>query len=205
MQQRVSHHDFTLACILPTGKVDITFPNEWPGNALAMFPGTLKGLPPDQDEAAGCYPAVHLHTLIAVGQLGVVGPPGPDGIQEIGYGFNPEVWGQRLATESVTALATHLLTWDSVAAVTAKTAASNPTSGRVVEKTEFTASARTGPAMTAIFPLGSSVPSQTQPETVCSELFRLTIRNSQAVRGADLRPLREVPASVLRLNYVVMC
>ncbi len=102
-----------------------------------MFPGTLKRLPPDQDEAAGCYPAVHLHTLIAVGQLGVVGPPGPDGIQEIGYGFNPEVWGQGLATESVTALSTHLLTWDDITAVTAKTATTNPASGRVVEKAGF--------------------------------------------------------------------
>lgn len=138
MQERLAHPDFTLTCVIPTGELDIAFPAAWPGDALAMFPGTLKNLTADQDEAAGSYVAVGLHSRTAVGQLGVVGPINSDHTQEIGYGFNPEVWGQGLATEAVTALTTHLLTWDGIVAVTAKTATTNPASGRVVEKAGFT-------------------------------------------------------------------
>lgn len=72
-----------------------------------------------------------------MGQLGAVGKPTPAGAQEIGYGFNPEIWGQGLATEAVVALTTHLLTWDSITTVTAETAVSNPASERVLEKAGF--------------------------------------------------------------------
>jgi len=89
------------------------------------------------DGPRGSFVAIERETRLAVGQLGVVGQPDPDGAQEIGYGFNREVWGRGFATEAVVALTGLLPTWDSIATVTALTATSNPANGRVLEKAGF--------------------------------------------------------------------
>lgn len=137
MQTRLGHDTFELVCALPDGETTVRFPESWPGQALAMFPGKLERLPEGQHEVPGSFTAIELETRLAVGQLGAVGPPDPDGVQEIGYGFNREVWGRGFATEAVVALTRHLLTWDSIAAVSAQTATSNPAGGRVLEKAGF--------------------------------------------------------------------
>lgn len=137
IQNRLEREAFEMVCALPMGEVGVLFPSAWPGEALAMFPRTLQQLPASQDQVPGSFTAVHLETRVAIGQLGTVGQPDPAGSQEIGYGFNPDVRGRGLATEAVRALATHLLTWKTITAVTAQTATSNPASARVLEKAGF--------------------------------------------------------------------
>ncbi len=56
---------------------------------------------------------------------------------KIGYGLNPEVWGQGHATEAVAVLVTALLARPEVRRVTAQTATTNPASARVLEKLGF--------------------------------------------------------------------
>ncbi|WP_322618641.1 GNAT family N-acetyltransferase [Deinococcus terrestris] len=56
---------------------------------------------------------------------------------EIGYGLNPDAWGQGYATEAVGALMTALLARPEVRRVTARTARTNPASARVLEKLGF--------------------------------------------------------------------
>jgi RimJ/RimL family protein N-acetyltransferase len=137
VQRRLEDEEFTLACRLEEGEADVRFPASWPGEALVMFPGHLRRMPPSEDSVPGQFTAVSTQMNVAVGQLGVIGEPSPQGEQELGYGFNREVWGRGLATEAVAALAAHLLTWDSVRVVTAQTAVDNPASGRVAEKAGF--------------------------------------------------------------------
>lgn len=137
MQTRLGNDTFERVCVLPTGEATIRFPSSWPGEALATFSGKLERLPAGQDEVPGSFTAIQVDTGVAVGQLGVVGRPDSDGAQEIGYGFNREIWGHGLATEAVVALTARLLSWDTVAAVTAQTATSNPASGRVLDKAGF--------------------------------------------------------------------
>jgi RimJ/RimL family protein N-acetyltransferase len=56
---------------------------------------------------------------------------------EIGYGFNPEVWGQGYATELVGAFTEWLLAQAEVRQVTAECVNANDGSRRVLEKCGF--------------------------------------------------------------------
>jgi ribosomal-protein-alanine N-acetyltransferase len=102
-----------------------------------MFGALLQRLPAGEEDVRDQFTAISTETGVAVGLLGAMGEPNPEGAQEIGYGFNREVWGRGLATEAVATFASHLLTWESINAVTASTATTNPASSRVVEKAGF--------------------------------------------------------------------
>jgi RimJ/RimL family protein N-acetyltransferase len=141
MQTRLAVTPFDLTCLVPRGQSKVHFPETWPGDALAMYPGELKRMGPQETEVAGSFAVVDAANHVAVGQLGAIGRLGDEGTQEIGYGINPEACGQGFATEAVGALAAHLLTWPPVNALTAETAVSNRASERVLEKVGF---ARTG-------------------------------------------------------------
>lgn len=134
--RRLEADAFTLILPGPDGPLNVTFGPEWPGDPLPVFPGMLAALVGNESEVVGSFIAVRRDTGEAVGMLGTKGPPSLDGAQEIGYGFNPAVWGQGLATEGVGALVTHLHA-QAVRVVTAETATGNPASGRVLSKLGF--------------------------------------------------------------------
>ena len=117
--------------------VRVTFPAEWPGEAIAMFPGALRRLGSTATEVEGSFVAVTADGHTAIGQLGTKGEWDETGAQEIGYGFIPDSWGQGFATEAVAALTRHLLQIEAVRAVAADTAVGNLASQRVLEKTGF--------------------------------------------------------------------
>ncbi|AKH17540.1 GNAT family N-acetyltransferase [Deinococcus soli (ex Cha et al. 2016)] len=135
--RRLEAEAFTLPLPGPDGPLDVTFGPEWPGDPLPVFPGMLAALTGNESEVAGSFIAVQRDTGEAVGMLGTKGSPSPEGAQEIGYGFNPAVWGQGLATEGVGALVTYLHAGPHVRAVTAETAVDNPASARVLTKLGF--------------------------------------------------------------------
>nr|WP_202409108.1 GNAT family N-acetyltransferase [Deinococcus xianganensis] len=135
--RRLEADAFTLTLPGPDGPLDVTFGPEWPGDPLPVFPGMLAALVGNESEVAGSFIAVQRATGEAVGMLGTKGPPSPEGGQEVGYGFNPAVWGQGLATEAVGALVAYLHTQPDVHAVTAETAVDNPASARVLTKLGF--------------------------------------------------------------------
>lgn len=133
---RLEAEDFSLTCDTPDGPMTIFFPAEWPGAPLGAFPYYLT-----QTDAQGIKPgsfvAVTREGMRAIGQLGSKGKPNAAGELEIGYGLNPDVWGQGLATEAVGALVAHLHARPDVQTVTAQTALSNRASERVLEKLGF--------------------------------------------------------------------
>ncbi len=133
---RLEAAGFSLTCDTPDGARKVCFPAEWPGAPLGAFPYYLtqtdrEGVKP------GSFVAVTREGGRAIGQLGSKGKPNAACELEIGYGLNPEVWGQGLATEAVGALVTHLHARPDVQVVTAQTALHNRASERVLEKLGF--------------------------------------------------------------------
>jgi RimJ/RimL family protein N-acetyltransferase len=126
---------FELTCDLGDGSAAVRFPMEWPGDALAAFPYFLASLG-SRESVEGSYVAVDRAVRTAVGQLGTKGAPDQNRSIEIGYGFNPSVWGRGYTTEAVEALVTHLL-GSGISTVRAETATTNLASQRVLEKNGF--------------------------------------------------------------------
>jgi ribosomal-protein-alanine N-acetyltransferase len=137
MTRRLETDTFSLSANLATGPSQVNFLPSWPGDALGMFRGKLKRMDDSTEDVFGSFAAILLEDGFAVAQLGIKGTPNEDGDQEIGYGFNEEVWGRGLATEAVTALSEYVSTLPGVQRVTAETATTNPASARVLEKVGF--------------------------------------------------------------------
>ena len=135
IQTRLERDHFTATVPTPAGPLAVTYPPAWPGDLLPLFPSLLAwpGETPDPWSAT----LVERTTLTAIGQMGTKGGPDGRGDLEIGYGLNPEAWGQGYATEAVGALVTALLARPDVKRVTAQTATINPASARVLEKLGF--------------------------------------------------------------------
>jgi RimJ/RimL family protein N-acetyltransferase len=74
-------------------------------------------------------------TVVAGG--GYFGPPSETGVVEIGYSVCPEWRGRGYATELASALAVHAARHPGVTRVVAHTAAGNPASVRVLERSGF--------------------------------------------------------------------
>ncbi|EYB66783.1 N-acetyltransferase GCN5 [Deinococcus phoenicis] len=135
IETRLSRDTFTAAVPTPHGPLTVTYPPAWPGDLLPLLPRRLA--PFDAAKEAWSATLVELATLTAIGQLGAKGRPDAQGDQEIGYGLNPEAWGQGYATEAARVLVAALLARPDVRRVTAQTATTNPASGRVLEKLGF--------------------------------------------------------------------
>lgn len=138
---RLAGEDFSLTCDMPDGPLEVFFPAQWPGARLGAFASLLTQTD-GAGEVCGDFVAVtrapqYSGEARAAGQLGSKGQPDAAGTVEIGYGLNPEVWGQGLATEAVGALVAWLHTRPDVQTVTAQTALSNRASERVLEKLGF--------------------------------------------------------------------
>lgn len=136
LEARLRQETFVLTCAAPGGLLEVAFGAQWPGDPLPLFPAKLAGLGQQGQEVSGAFVAVTRQTPAAVGQLGTKGRP-QAGVQEIGYGFTPQVWGQGYATEAVAALSDFLLTRPGVGTLSAQTAVANAASARVLQKTGF--------------------------------------------------------------------
>ena len=120
-------------------------PGEYDESAQRFFLDCLTNAGP---EAVGwfCWYAVRRAdaaapaTVVAGG--GYFGPPTAEGVVELGYSVCPEWRGQGYATELATALAAHAARQPGVTCVLAHTAAANPASVRVLERSGFV---RAGP------------------------------------------------------------
>lgn len=147
IEHRLERAEFTLDDQGPEGEWTVRFGPEWPGDALAIFPALLRGLMTSgRAEAETTFVAVLRESGEAIGQLGARGGPDAAGDLEVGYGFTPASQGQGYATEATAALCDFLRGVGGVRHLTARTAAHNVASGRVLEKTGFT---RVGTGWTA--------------------------------------------------------
>jgi RimJ/RimL family protein N-acetyltransferase len=72
------------------------------------------------------------------GECGVKGPPGPDGVVEIGYGLAGPSRGHGLGGRAVTALVEQVAARPQVRRVDARVATGNVASRRVLERLGFT-------------------------------------------------------------------
>lgn len=116
----------------------VTFPAEWPGDALDIFPMLAEHLrnAPDTVQWGGML--IEKATRTVVGQMGCKGPPDASGTVEIGYGINLSAWGRGFATEAARALTEWALVQPGVRRVKAECLDTNLGSVRVLEKVGFT-------------------------------------------------------------------
>ena len=114
-------------------------PGEYDRSAMEFFRDRLSETP----EAIGWYGwyAVHRsvepHGSVLVGCGGYLGPPGADGVAEIGYSIVPESRRLGFATELVHALVSRAFSKPEVVRVIAHTFTTNRESVRVLEKCGF--------------------------------------------------------------------
>ena len=132
VQERLEQDSFSAGLVLPDGPLEVTFPASWPGDALPIFPELLRS-----GGSTRQFVLIDRFLGLAVGLMGSKGGPDEHGDLEIGYGLNPECWGQGYATEALQALLPHWQVSPGVRRVTAETSVSNVASGRVLEKCGF--------------------------------------------------------------------
>lgn len=114
-------------------------PGEYDRSAMAYFRDRLAENP----DAVGWYGwyaverRAEPHGPALVGAGGYVGPPGADGVAEIGYSVVPECRGLGFATELARALVWRALSMKQVVRVIAHTTATNVGSVRVLERCGF--------------------------------------------------------------------
>jgi [ribosomal protein S5]-alanine N-acetyltransferase len=136
LKTRLTKDHFT--AFVPDLNLEITFPPEYPGDALGFFESwaaqvQINGHPNDQ--AGGCL--IHKLERLAIGQIGFKGQPDTDGSVEIGYGLNATHHNQGYASEAVGALVNWALESGFAKRITAETLESNLASNRVLEKLDF--------------------------------------------------------------------
>lgn len=83
------------------------------------------------------YLLIHRHDVRLIGTCGFKGPPGPDGLVEIGYEIADAYQGRGFATEAARRLMEHALAHDAVVAITAHTLAEENASCAVLRKLGF--------------------------------------------------------------------
>jgi RimJ/RimL family protein N-acetyltransferase len=135
VRRRLSDSDFALP-VADLGPV--RFPQSWPGDALVLFPMLNECLTADPAYEEWGGTIIDRETRVAVGSIGCKGYVAEDGSIEIGYGINPEAWGNGVATAAVDALIPWLLARPEVTLVWAECLTGNRASGRVLEKSGFT-------------------------------------------------------------------
>jgi [ribosomal protein S5]-alanine N-acetyltransferase len=138
VQKRLESDNFSAEIALPTTQISVTFPPEWPGDAIVFFPDMAQKSESDFPNAWDRLGLMMTKTNpMAIGGIGCKGPLSEDGTLDIGYGTNPSVWGQGYMTEAVIAFSNWLLAQDGVRRVTADCLSDNIGSVRVLEKSGF--------------------------------------------------------------------
>lgn len=114
-------------------------PGEYDRSAMKFFSGRLSENP----DAVGWYAWYAVHRPVApaaavlIGSGGYFGPPGTDGVVEIGYSIVPESRALGFATELVQALVSRAFSVPAVARVIAHTTPHNLGSVTVLERCGF--------------------------------------------------------------------
>jgi len=114
-------------------------PGEYDRSAMEFFRDRLSANP----EAVGWYGWYAVHRpvesngSVLVGSGGYLGPPGADGVAEIGYSIVPESRALGFATELVQALVSRAFSKPEVVRVIAHTTSANLRSVRVLERCGF--------------------------------------------------------------------
>ena len=114
-------------------------PGEYDRSAMEFFRDRLSENP----EAVGWYGWYAVHRPVGsngsflVGSGGYLGPPGADGVAEVGYSIVPESRALGFATELVQALVSHAFSKPAVVRVIAHTTSTNLGSVQVLERSGF--------------------------------------------------------------------
>jgi len=127
---------FTAAVAFPDETIEVTFPAEWPGDALVFFPTLLALYRRAPEDIPWGGTVIEPDEGVAVGQIGFKHAP-EHGAVEIGYNISASHRNRGYATEIVEALTTWALAQPSVNRVTAECQADNEGSIGVLEKTGF--------------------------------------------------------------------
>ena len=136
LQKRLEQDTFTAEMTLPEGRVSVTFPAEWPGEALKLFPTMIEAYGRAPEDVPWGGTVIDRQEWVAVGQMGFRDRP-MDGVVEVGYGINLSYQNRGYATEMVRALTDWALRQPTVIRVIAECRTDNVGSIRVLEKTEF--------------------------------------------------------------------
>ena len=137
LRTRLERDSFAAEVPIDGASVSVTFPAEWPGDALVLFPMMIAAMSESPDSLPWGGTIIERGTSIAIGQMGCKGFPDEKGTVEIGYGLNPSHWNRGYATEIVTAFAAWLLGQNAVTCVSAECSTDNIGSLRVLEKSGF--------------------------------------------------------------------
>ncbi|NJN16817.1 MAG: GNAT family N-acetyltransferase [Oscillochloris sp.] len=136
LENRLQQDSFVAEIALPTGAITVTFPPEWPGDALVLFPLMIEQYRNAPADLAWGGTLIDRSELVAVGQIGCKGFP-ENGSIEIGYNVNPAYHRRGYATEMVSALVTWLFRQPMVDRVSAECRVDNIGSSRVLKRTGF--------------------------------------------------------------------
>lgn len=113
---------------------------EWPQpELLDVLPRQARAAP--EEERFGIWVMIERATATVVGDIGFFGPPGTDGLVEVGYGVVPTARRRGHASSALGALTTWALEQPTVTAVAARCDPDNVASIRTLERAAFT---RTG-------------------------------------------------------------
>lgn len=137
IESRLRGGEFTAEISVGGVLVPVRFPEEWPGDAIALFPGMTEQLKEDPGKAPWGGTMIDRQKLVAVGQMSFKGLPDETGTVELGYGVNPSFQNLGYATE----MAGELVAWawkqPEIKRVTAECLEDNAGSIRVLEKVGF--------------------------------------------------------------------
>ncbi|TAK01451.1 MAG: N-acetyltransferase [Chloroflexota bacterium] len=111
-------------------------PADWPGEDLRDILSILATADPSP-VGFGAWVLVERATGVVAGDAGFLGPPGDDGVVEIGYSVLPDRRRRGYATEAVGALIGWAFASDGVREVIARTDPGNVASIRVLEANGF--------------------------------------------------------------------
>ncbi len=137
LKRRLTHNHFKADIPVRSTSLQVTFPAEWPGEALVLFPPMIQRLEQDPQAEDWGGTIIDKATLVAVGQMGFKGLPDEQGQIELGYGINPSYQNRGYATEMARALVAWASTQPAVTTITAESLVDNAASIRVLEKVGF--------------------------------------------------------------------
>lgn len=140
LEARLKSDEFCLIRDIAGEPVSLHFGPEFPGDALVLYP-RFRVAAVESGRVEGTFIVVDTLAQEVVGQLGTIGPPAGDRV-EIGYGINASARGRGIATAAVALLVAELQARAEVGTVVARTAVTNPASGRVLEKNSFVVTGR---------------------------------------------------------------
>ena len=140
VRTRLTRQDFRLDRPHGGASATLHFGTEFPGDALALYPGLLVAIG-DAPVVDGTFVVVDQLAGEAVGQVGSIGAPdGPT--VEIGYGVNASAQGQGIATTAVALVLEAFRSRSPRSAIIARTSVDNRASRRVLEKNGFEVTGR---------------------------------------------------------------